>query len=103
VNSRVNNRGAHAPGTIAEATAADMPANKRYIALPHNLPPLGLRREAAAAFVCMSPSKFDQLVADGRMPKPKHIDGIVQWPVERLKEAYNALPDDSTESDWYDS
>jgi hypothetical protein len=102
MSGRANLGGMPLPATIGRPMAADPPANKRYGALPPNLPPLGLRREAAAAFVCMSPSKFDELVADGRMPKPKRIDGIVQWPVEKLRVAYAALPDDDTDTDWYD-
>lgn len=39
---------------------------RRGDALPHSLAPIGLSREVAAAFIDVSPSKFDQLVADGR-------------------------------------
>lgn len=47
---------------------------RRQDILPLSLPPIGLSREVAAAFIDVSPTKFDQMVADGRMPKPKHID-----------------------------
>lgn len=33
-------------------------------------PRRGLRREEAARYVGISPTKFDELVTDGRMPEP---------------------------------
>ena len=71
--------------------APDM--TKAHHTLPLSLAPLGLRREAAAEFVSVSVSKFDQLVADGRMPKPLHIDGVVAWDVEALINAWRRLRD----------
>lgn len=64
----------------------------RRDALPPNLPPRGLRREASAAYVGVSPVKFDQLVRDRRMPKPKRIDGRNVWDVRELDDAFSALP-----------
>src|SRR5690242_17745827 len=37
--------------------------------LPASLPPRGLSRVQAAAYVGVSPVLFDELVKDGRMPK----------------------------------
>ncbi len=45
----------------------------RYDALPVNLPPCGLSRDTAAQYIGISVGKFDELVADGRMPKPVRI------------------------------
>ena len=39
------------------------------------LEPRGLRRDDAAAYVGVGATKFDELVAAGRMPKPFRIDG----------------------------
>src|SRR3569833_3188535 len=39
----------------------------------------GFNRIEAAAYIGISPGKFDQLVADGRMPKAKKIDGRKVW------------------------
>lgn len=58
------------------------------------LPRRGLRRAEAALYVGVSPTKFDELVRDGRMPKPKHIDGCVVWDVRRLDLAFDALDGD---------
>ena len=60
--------------------------------LPASLPPRGLNRVRAAAYVGVSASKFDQMVADRRMPPPKHIDGRRVWDRLELDEAFSALP-----------
>lgn len=58
-------------------------------------PRRGLRREEASAYLGLSPRKFDELVADGRMPRPKRIDGVVVWDLRRLDYAFDALPDEA--------
>lgn len=52
----------------------------------------GLNREEAAAYVGIGASKFDELVADGRMPQPKKIDARRVWDVRQLDAAFDALP-----------
>tara|TARA_R100000808_G_C2154027_1_gene164727 strand:- start:23 stop:253 length:231 start_codon:yes stop_codon:yes gene_type:complete len=54
--------------------------------------PRGLRRRDAAAYVALGVSKFDQLVADGRMPPPKKADKVSVWDREQLDEAFDRLP-----------
>lgn len=71
------------------------PARAKWDVLPSSLAPLALKREEAAAFIRVSPSKFDEMVDDGRMPKPKRIDGSTVWPVRKLVLAFEALPDDA--------
>ena len=61
--------------------------------LPPSLPPRGLSREEAAAYIGVSPSKFDELVRDKRMPAPKRIDRRTVWDRRRLDAAFEALPD----------
>lgn len=61
--------------------------------LPLSLPPRGLSRLEAAAYVGISATKFDELVADGRMPGPKQIDGRVVWDIRRIDAAFDRLPD----------
>jgi len=65
----------------------------RIAALPLSLPPRGLSREEAATYVGISPNKFDTMVEDGRMPKPKQIDGRRVWDRHRLDSYFAALPD----------
>ena len=37
---------------------------------------------------------FDQMVADGRMPKPKKVDGRVIWDRLQIEGAFTDLPED---------
>lgn len=62
-------------------------------------PRRGLRREEAAAYLGFSARKFDELVGDGRMPRPKRIDGVVVWDILRLDSAFDALPDEGSISE----
>jgi predicted DNA-binding transcriptional regulator AlpA len=68
----------------------------KAVAIRHDaLPPptrRGLHREEAAAYVGVSPTKFDAMIGDGRMPKPKHIDGRRVWDVRALDYAFDQLP-----------
>jgi predicted DNA-binding transcriptional regulator AlpA len=57
-------------------------------------PRRGLRRVEAAIYIGISPTKFDEMVEDGRMPRPKRIDGAVVWDQRRLDLAFEALPDE---------
>jgi len=57
-------------------------------------PPRGLSRDDAARYVGISATKFDELVASRRMPKPKRIDGRVLWDRIALDAAFSDLPDD---------
>jgi hypothetical protein len=54
-------------------------------------PPRGMRRETAAWYTGFSATKFDELVADGRMPKGKAVDGCVLWDRFQLDEAFTEL------------
>jgi predicted DNA-binding transcriptional regulator AlpA len=60
--------------------------------LPPSLAPRGLSREQAAAYVGVSPSLFDILVKDGRMPGPKRINARTIWDRLQLDAAFAALP-----------
>jgi excisionase family DNA binding protein len=62
--------------------------------LPSSLAPRGLSRVEAAAYLGVGVSKFDQMVADGRMPGPKRIDGRKVWDRIGLDHAFDALPGD---------
>jgi hypothetical protein len=39
-------------------------------------------------------TKFDEMVKDGRMPKPKRVDGRTVWDRIALDAAFTDLPDD---------
>lgn len=68
---------------------------------PRECPRRGLRRPEAALYVGVSPSKFDELVRDGRMPKPKRLDSCVVWDVRQLDLAFDAIEgDDDGPNEW---
>ena len=68
------------------------------------VPRRGLRREEAAMYVGVSPSKFGRLVEDGRMPRPFAIDGCQVWDVRALDAAFDVLAgiDQAPSSEWDD-
>jgi predicted DNA-binding transcriptional regulator AlpA len=67
--------------------------------LPTNLPPRGLSRVQSAAYVGVSPSLFDQLVADGRMPQPIRLNSRLVWDRLQLDHAFAVLSDVTTDGD----
>ena len=62
--------------------------------------PRGLSRTEAARYIGVCPSKFDQLVKDGRMPKPIKIDGRVVWDIKELDDAFEELKDERPSNPW---
>jgi predicted DNA-binding transcriptional regulator AlpA len=60
------------------------------------IPRRGLSRSEAAMYIGIGTSKFDELVADGRMPPPKLIDGRKVWDMLELDVAFDALPEYNT-------
>jgi predicted DNA-binding transcriptional regulator AlpA len=71
----------------------------RQVALPPTLAPRLINLEAAAAYVCVSPNTFKQMVDDGRMPKPRRLsDHRNAWDVRELDAAVDRLPADTAGS-----
>jgi hypothetical protein len=67
----------------------------RQAALPPTLAPRLIGRDAAAAYVCVSPNSFDDLVDRKLMPKPRILgDKRRAWDVRELDVAADALPHD---------
>ena len=85
----------------ADADAETPPAARpaRPSVLPASLPPRGLSRPQAAEYVGVGVTKFDELVADGRMPRPKRIDGRKIWDRLAIDESLAALPDEGDAGD----
>jgi predicted DNA-binding transcriptional regulator AlpA len=52
----------------------------------------GLSRTEAAIYVGVSTTKFDQMIVDGRMPKPRRIDARRVWDIRALDQAFDSLP-----------
>ena len=62
--------------------------------------PRGLSRTEAAAYVGVSPSLFDGMVKDGRMPQPKQINSRRVWDRRQVDRAFDALPQPGDENPW---
>ena len=55
---------------------------------------IGLSRDEAAAYIGVGHSLFDQLVEDGRMPRPKMINTRRLWSRFEIERAFAKLPED---------
>lgn len=71
-----------------------------YQAVPSN-PVLkrGLNRKEAAGYVGVSPSLFDELVIDGRMPMPFRINSRVIWDIRLIEQAFDEISIQSKKAD----
>jgi hypothetical protein len=82
------------------ASAVHTEALSRHLSEEKILPPSrsrpvprrGLSRVEASIYLGVSPSKFDELVKDGRMPRPRLIDSRKVWDVYELDMAFDELP-----------
>jgi len=59
-----------------------------------------LSRVQAAEYIGVGVTKFDEMVSDGRMPRPKRIDGRTVWDRIKLDEAFDALDNEAAKSEW---
>ena len=67
----------------------------RQAALPPTLPPRLICRDAAAAYVGVSPNTFDKMIADGLMPSPRRLtERRLAWDMRQLDTAIDRLPID---------
>jgi predicted DNA-binding transcriptional regulator AlpA len=80
--------------TTEETTGATSPTIAALISRPRR----GLRRADAAHYVGVSASKFDQLVADGRMPQAIKIDGCTVWDIRQLDRAFDVLAEEAEDA-----
>jgi predicted DNA-binding transcriptional regulator AlpA len=67
--------------------------------LPRSLAPRGLSRAQAATYIGVSATLFDEMVRDGRMPKPTRINTRTVWDRVKVDEAFAALSDGDKEGD----
>jgi predicted DNA-binding transcriptional regulator AlpA len=59
-----------------------------------------LSRVQAAAYVGVSPTLFDEMVGDGRMPKPVRINARTVWDRLQLDDAFAALLTGDVPEEW---
>ena len=64
------------------------------------VPRRGLSRDEAAVYIGIGTTKFDEMVADGRMPKPFRIDGRVLWDIHDLDPAIDKLKEPMVVNPW---
>jgi hypothetical protein len=71
-------------------------------AVERPIPRRGLSRVEAAAYIGVSPSKFDDLRKANRIAPPKILDGRLIFTIERLDEFLDGLPDENHDAaeDW---
>jgi hypothetical protein len=62
--------------------------------------PRGLSRTEAAAYIGVSPTLFDAMVTDGRMPHAIRINARCVWDRVKLDQAFEALDDSSDTNPW---
>lgn len=77
-------------------------ADKAVAAKLATAPRRGLSRIEAAIYVGVGLTKFDELVAEGRMPGPRLIDGRKVWDIRGLDLAFDDLPVDGQGGTWAD-
>lgn len=65
---------------------------ERLRARDQRLPPRGLNREQAAAYIGIGASLFDTLVDEGLMPPPKVMGGRRVWDIHEVDQAFDQLP-----------
>jgi len=64
------------------------------------VPRRGLSREESAMYIGVSPSLFDKMVADRRMPGPKLVNSRTIWDRWALDLAFESLPDRDDRNPW---
>ena len=70
--------------------------------LPDSLPPRGLCRVEAAAYIGVSPSTFDKMIQEGLMPPAKRINTRCVWDRRKLDLAFDDLPEPVSQSSQHD-
>jgi len=65
--------------------------NRRIINRATTQPRRGLDHDEAAIYVGVSMVTFDQMMSDGRLPKPSEFDGEFVWDLVQLDRAFDRL------------
>lgn len=60
----------------------------------------GLRRDVAARYLGVSPTKFDQLVLKGEAPQPKLLGGVKVWDRLALDAVFGDGPPPEERNPW---
>ena len=84
---------------VKAKTSANVPT-RASLSQMRPIPRRGLSRTEAAMYIGISPTKFDELVGDGRMPRSIALDGRKLWDVRKLDVAFDDLDPDPTDLSW---
>lgn len=74
-------------------------SDNRRGALPMGVPPRGLRRAAAAAYLGISPSHFDKCREAGQIPQPRRMFGVEIYDRQDLDFLFDGKPGVSPAND----
>jgi predicted DNA-binding transcriptional regulator AlpA len=64
------------------------------------MPRRALSHVEAARYVGIGTTKFDEMIKDGRMPRPVPIDGRVLWDIRDLDAAWENLKAGASANAW---
>lgn len=67
------------------------------------VPRRGLSRDESAMYIGIGTGLFDQLVSEGKMPKPIKIASRLVWDIRALDTAFDDLKDEPTGTSWDDA
>lgn len=65
-------------------------------------PPRGMNRVEAARYIGVSTTKFDEMIVDRLMPKPRQAGGRLIWDRVELDIAFSELPHQGTKVNFFD-
>ena len=65
--------------------------NRRVTNRAASQPRRGLDHDEAAIYVGITIATFDQMVSDGRLPRPSEFDGELVWDLVQLDRAMDRL------------
>lgn len=80
------------PNLVAMVISNTTPRRRPSSILPDSLPPIGVNREQAAAYIGISATSFDRLVYEGIMPDARILRGRLVWDVAEIADAFRAIP-----------
>ena len=73
---------------------------KAMVRAAGRITPRGFSRVQSAGYIGVGATKFDEMVKDGRMPKPKRVDGRNIWDRYALDLAFEDLPNKDDGNPW---
>jgi hypothetical protein len=86
--------------TDAAATEHDIDGGTAQHGCPASITPRCLNRARAAWYVGVGVTLFDEMIRDGRMPKPFKVNTRTLWDRYRLDDAIEALSDQDASDPW---